>query len=222
MVTKQTIALLMAAMGLAILAAGAWADTEPPAEPAPASVVINGGFEQWQDAPPALQQALDCRQLPGGWSVSPGVTGKQYSLTRDAEIKRGGTSSVRLANTDTTGGFAISQRLEAEPETRYVVRMWLKAEKIDFYPKGIVVTRVASSQSDKKDTNLWSGSLSVTYEIPSPNSGTFDWKELVGTVDTPVNTKSLMLFVELRGAGAVWLDDVEVTRLEKCLQVESY
>ena len=59
-------------------------------------------------------------------------------------------------------------------------------------------------------------------KMPSPHSGTFDWQELVCTFDTPVGTRSMLFLVELRGAGVVWVDDVQVTRLEKCIEVESY
>jgi hypothetical protein len=45
---------------------------------------------------------------------------------------------------------------------------------------------------------------------------------MVCTFDTPVATRSVMLLIELRGAGVVWLDDVQVTRLEKCIEVESF
>jgi hypothetical protein len=210
------VAVALALTGGALLAGGARAD-------APASVVVNGGLEDWQDAPAALQQAVSCPQLPGGWNLNPGLVGKQFSLARDAEVKHGGESSARLANPDTTSAVSLLQRLSVEPEMRYVVRMWLRGEKVDAYhPKGVIVTLVSSSQNDPRDNNMWAGSLAVADKAPSPNQGTFDWRELVGIVDTPPGTKSLMLVVTLRGAGTMWVDDVQVTPLEKCIEVESY
>ena len=214
MAVKCTLNILL---GLGLLTVAARAET------AVLPLVANGGFEAWQDAPARLQQAIDCRQLPVGWMLNPGLTGKQYTVLRDADNKHGGACSVRLSNTDTTGGIVMAQRLEAEPETRYKIRLWLKGEKIDAYhPKGIIVTLVASCQTDKQDNNMWAGSLRATDKTTYPNNGTFDWTELVGTVDTPVKTRSLMVCVVLRGAGVMWVDDVEMTPLEKCIEVESY
>ena len=208
---------MLVLLGFGLLAADVQAET------AARSLVDNSGFEAWQEAPARLQLAIDCRQLPAGWMLNPGLTGKQYAVLDDAETKHGGNHSARLSNTDTASGIVIAQRLEAEAEMRYKIRLWLKGEKIDAYhPKGIVVTLVASTQSDMQDNSMWSGALRVTDKAPSPNQGTFAWTELVFTVDTPVKTRSLMLCIQLRGAGVAWVDDVEMTPLEKCVQVESY
>ncbi len=187
------------------------------------SIADNGGFEDWQAAPDDLQKSMDCPSVPTGWSVQPAQDPKTCSLRRDTANRRGGRFSARLANTNTRSGLSLAQRIDAEPEYRYVIRVWLKGDHIDAYhPKGVIVHVAASSQSDKHDTGLWSGVLRESGKTSPPNSGTFDWHELVCTFDTPVGTRSLMLFIELRGAGILWLDDVRVTRLEKCKQVESY
>ncbi len=178
------------------------------------SIVDNGGFEDWRAAPDDLQKSMDCPRVPMGWSVQPGPDPKGCSLRRDAAHKRGGSFSVRLGNTATKKGLNIAQRIDAEAEYRYVIRLWLKGDHINAYhPKGVIVHVVASSQSDKKDTGLWSGVLRASDKVTPPNTGTFDWHELVCTFDTPVDTRSIMLLVELRGAGVLWLDDVRVTRL---------
>ena len=166
---------------------------------------------------------MDCPGVPKGWSVQPGQDRSGCSLHRDAAVDHGGSCSVRLDNTNTKSGLSLAQRFDAEPEYRYVIRLWLKGDHVDAYhPKGVVLHLAASSQGDKHDTGLWSGVLRESDKIPSPNTGTFDWREMVCTFDTPVATRSMILFVELRGAGTLWLNDVQVTRLEKCIQVESY
>ena len=203
-------------------AARAKADS-PSAGAHPQSIVGNGGFENWQAAPENLQKSIDCPQAPTGWSVQPGPDRSGCSLRSDAAVHRGGSFSVRLGNTNTKSGLSIAQRIDAEPEYRYIIRLWVKGDRIDAYhPKGVIVHVAASSQSDKNDTGLWSGVLRESDKTPSPHCGTFDWHELVCTFDTPVATRSLLLLVELRGAGTLWLDDVRVTRLEKSIQVESY
>jgi len=187
------------------------------------SIVNNGGFEDWQAAPEALRKSMDCPRAPTGWSVQPAQDAKSCSLRRDTANKRGGRFSVRLGNSNTKSGLSLAQRIDAEAECRYVIRLWFKGDHIDAYhPKGVIVHVAASSQSDKHDTGLWSGVLRAADKTAPPNSGTFDWHELVATFDTPLDTRSILLLVELRGAGVLWLDDVQVTRLEKCKQVESY
>ena len=202
--------------------AGAKADS-PSADAQAQSLVSNGGFEQWIPAPDNLRKSMDCRQVPADWSVQPGQDRVGCSLGNDVSVWRGGRFSVRLGNTNTKSGLSIAQRIDAEPEYRYVIRLWLKGDHIDAYhPKGIVLHAVASSQSDKNDSSLWAGALRTSDKIPASHCGTFDWQQMVCAFDTPVGTRSLMLLVELRGAGVLWDDDVQVIRLEKCKQVESY
>ena len=174
--------------------------------------------------PPAIcKRAWTAPQLPTRWSVLPREDRKSYSVHGDAVCKHGSSFSVRLGNTATKGNLSLVQRTDAEPEYRYVVRLWLKGDHIDAYhPMGVIVHVAASSQTDKKDTGLWSGILRHSDRTDPPNSGTFDWREFVCVFDTPVDTRSILLLVELRGAGVAWVDDVSVTRLEKCKQVESY
>lgn len=224
MKTKQSISLLSGLLCVMIPlgAARAKADS-PPAGAHAQSIVSSGGFEDWQAAPSGLKNSMDCRQVPTGWDVQPRQDRASCSLGSDAAVKHGGRFSVRLGNTNTKSGLSISQRMDAEPEYRYVIRLWLKGDRVDAYhPKGIIVHVAASSQSDKHDTGFSSGVLRQSDNTPSPHSGTFDWHEFVCTFDTPAGTRSMMLLVELRGAGVVWLDDVRVTRLEKCIEVESY
>jgi hypothetical protein len=223
MAAERSISVLVALLCATLLPGAARAAADSPPAGGAQCIVHNGGFEDWQPAADDLQKSMDCPQVPTGWSVLPAPGRASRWLHSDAAVKHGGRFSVRLGNTDTKSGLSIAQRLDAEPEYRYIVRLWIKGEHIDAYhPKGIIVHVAASSQSDKHDAGLWSGVLRHSDKIPSPHCGTFDWHEMVCTFDTPVATRSLMLLVELRGAGVVWLDDVRVTRLEKCLEVESY
>ena len=212
---KRSMSVLSTLLCVIMLAGVAKADSP--------SIVDNGEFEEWQAAPGDLQKSIDCPQVPVRWSVQPGSDHKGCSLGRDAATKHGGSFSVRLGNTNTKSGLAITQRIDAEPEYRYVVRLWFKGDHIDAYhPKGMIVHVAASSQGDKNDTGLWSGVLRHSDKTALPNTGTFDWHELVFAFDTPPATRSMLLLVELRGAGVAWVDDVRVARLEKCKQVESY
>lgn len=191
-------------------------------EPKPTTnLVVNGGFEEWRDATEQERKAVDCVQFPDGlWHM---VGGTNFALTRDDKVKHGGNCSLRVENKDTKSSVYVIQRIDAEPETRYRIRMWLKGENIDAYhPKGVLVHAVASSYDNKKDPNLWAGNLHYEGKAPSPNTGTFDWKELDFTFDVPLQTRTILIDVELRGAGTMWLDDVEVIKKEKVVTVESF
>jgi hypothetical protein len=106
---------------------------------------------------------------------------------------------------------------------RYVVHLWVRGEHIDSEdPKGISVHLAASSETNKNESNFWAGCLHDVYKRPSPCTGTFDWQELAFTFDTPAGTHSMIVQIDLRGAGTLWIDDFAVIPLEKSLQVESY
>jgi hypothetical protein len=222
--TKCRISVLVALLGAMMLVGETGAKADSPSRGAGGhSIVNNGGFEDWQAAPDNLRKAMDCTHVPTAWSVQAGEDQKSCSLRRDAGNKHGGRFSVRLGNINTKSGLAIAQRIDAEPEYRYVIRVWFKGDHIDAYhPKGVIVHIVASSQRDKHDTGLWSGVLRAADKTAPPINGTFDWHDLACAFDTPPDTRSIMLLVELRGAGVVWLDDIQVSRLEKCKEVESY
>ena len=221
---RRRISVLIAGLCAIMLVGGAWAnEPAPPGGTDAKSIVLNGGFEEWQAAAASDAKSMDCPQSPTGWSMLPGPEHPICSVTRDATIKHAGAFSIRLTNTNTKSHLAIGQRLAAEPEYRYIVRAWFKGDRIDAYhPKGAILHLVASSSGDMKDTGLWAGNLRAADKSPVPHTGTFDWTELVCTCDTPVGAQSIMLLVEVRGAGTLWLDDIQVTRLEKCKQVESY
>ena len=208
-------------LALGILAAGVHADTAPP--PAPASAVANGDFSQWQDAPAALQAKLTCTQVPTGWFIMPAEPAHAASLARDTEIKHAGDCSLRFSNTNSSSSVELAQRLPVEEEERYTLRMWVKGEKIDdYHPQGVNVLVVPSSTADLRDGGGWTGNLGESYKSPPSSRGTFDWCQLVATIDMPKGAKTMMLRIFMRGAGTVWVDGVELTPLEKCLQVESY
>jgi hypothetical protein len=106
---------------------------------------------------------------------------------------------------------------------RYLVRLWLRGDQIESAnPKGVMVHIAASSESNLSDCNFWAGCLHDAYKRPSPSTGTFDWRELVFTFDAPSGTRSMIVQIDLRGMGTVWIDDFDVAALEKSLQPESY
>ncbi|MFZ2656031.1 MAG: carbohydrate binding domain-containing protein [Victivallales bacterium] len=184
-----------------------------------ADIAVNGGFEEWREATEQEKKTVDCVQFPAGWMM----IGSSCVLVRDDKAKHGGSSSLRAENKDTRSTVSVVQRMDAAPETRYRFKMWLKGENIDSYQsKGVILHVMASGTDDKKDTGLWTGKLNYEWKVPSPNSGTFDWKEFVFTFDTQPQTRTIMLYVQLRGAGMLWLDDVEVLEMEKIIKVESY
>ena len=209
-------------LALTILAAGARADNAP-APPAPASAVVNGDFSQWENAPAWLPPKMDGTQVPTGWMLWPAEPAHASALARDAAIKHAGDCSLRWSNTNSSSSVELAQRVPVEEEERYVIRMWVKGEKIDdYHPQGVGMLLVPSSTADLRDSNGWAGNLGESYKSPPSARGTFDWCQLVATIDMPKGAKTMMLRIFMRGAGTVWLSEVSLTPLEKCLQVESY
>ena len=209
---------------LLVLAVGVRADNPPPpAAPAPASAVGNGDFSQWENPPAWLPPKMDCTQVPTGWFIVPAEPAHASALARDIEVKHAGDCSLRLSNTNTNSGVSVAQRVPVQDEMRYVIRLWVKGEKIDdYYPKGVNVLLVPSSSDNMKDGNGWAGNLGESYKPPPSVRGSFDWCQLVATIDMPKGAKTMFMTIFLGGAGTFWVSEVSLTPLEKCLQVESY
>jgi len=240
----------MIACALIWLGTSAWAQSQAKgdgalaaAAQAPTNLVANGGFEQWRaltrnekqsfnrsrQPNQQEQKMLDGMQWPDGWFLWIGGVAQaaQWSvqdvgILADKTEKHAGSCSIQMDNRNHDISLSLNQRFDAAPNTRYRITMWLKGDHIDTYqPKGILVSTIASSKPGKDD-NSQAGRLSLDTQFPARKEATFDWQAFTYTFDTPPQTRTIMLCLELRGAGTLWVDDVQGTELGKIIAVESF
>ncbi len=198
------------------------AAAEAPDAVSPANVAVNGGFEEWGEAPGKPQDGAASPQTPDGMPSAWLPCSTTGVIARDATVKHGGAHAVRIENTDVKAAVGVVQCVDVEPDTRYRINVWLKGENVSA-TGGAMILVIGSSDANKADRNIWTGACSDVYKQPSPCNGTFEWKMFAFTVDMPAKAKALRMLLELRGAsGTLWFDDVEVLRREKIQHVESY
>ncbi len=216
--------------------------TAKPAAAAKASdnSAANGSFEKWRDLTSMEKRVLirsekltekeqsiiDALQWPENWWV--GFSGKQWrqglldtSITIDKNVKQDGNCALRIENKNHDISLVLCQRFDAEPDTRYQLKMWIKGENIDIYHPNGLILNIISSGKFEQDNNVWAKKLKIDTQYPAHRKKTFDWLEFTATFDTPAQTKSVVLILELRGAGILWIDDVRATKQEKITPVES-
>jgi len=130
-----------------------------------------------------------------GWIVS-----NRKKVVLDSKIKEGGTA-VRLENDS-----SIRRNLDLEPNTKY---------KLSFRIKG---QDIASGKNQGARIMLnagknW-GRITATPKN-EPDSGTFDWKEGSGIIDTAkFKSGKIAIYLSIKGTGTVWYADVKIEKQE--------
>ena len=130
-----------------------------------------------------------------GWIVS-----NRKKVVLDSKIKKGGTA-VRLENDS-----SIRRNLDLEPNTKY---------KLSFRIKG---QDIASGKNQGARIMLnagknW-GRITATPQN-EPDSGTFDWKEGSGIIDTAkFKSGKIAIYLSIKGTGTVWYADVKIEKQE--------
>lgn len=126
-----------------------------------------------------------------GWNIS-----AKGDVSVDSEVRKS-DCSVRLGK-DTQ----ITRKLSLEPDTQYVLSCFMKGENIS---------------SDGKDgAKILLNSGKVWMRICSrpgnvPETGTFDWKEVTGIIDTgKFKSGDITLYLSLVGSGTVWFDKLQI------------
>jgi len=196
----------------------------------PGNLADNGGFEKWIPAPKQVLAIPWCPQLPDGlpdgWPL-PSVIGHPDGtgvIACDSSVHHGGEHSVRISNGNPANIVDITQCVGVDPDARYLVKLWVKADHVG--PSGgAMIHIVGSSDNNKTDGNIWGGGIAGMdiYKTPTPNNGTFDWAEITFPVDALPRTRELKITLQLRNAtGTLWYDDLEVTKVERIVHVESY
>ncbi len=233
---KPAVALNPANVEYRTTRAGSAAETPlPPRNLGP--LVLNGGFERWSPLSPERQREALVKNVvltvdhlaPQGWSPGRELD-KRQSLTGkilpDASVKHGGHYSARLENGDSRDITVLQYSTEQTdargqptilPNRRYVVRWWVKGERVENADAGPILMMNVVSTKAGQTYHTFAGETS-----PLPR-GTFDWQQRQLTFITGAHARSATFSFQLRWAtGIVWYDDVEIEDLGPVVPVDTF
>lgn len=197
---------------------------------APTAVpVVNGGFEEWEQAPP--ERAIPDGWRPRGWQVvseyheMPDKTG---IVARDRQVACSGKHSVRLSSTNRAEVTAVAYSTESfaanpqdprnlRPDRRYLVRWRVKGENVDNSTgPGTIMMLYVSGQRDGQRYR-------VDHSLALSLSGSFDWQEQSFHFITDQHAAWAVFNLQLRWVtGTVWYDDFELIDLGPVLRVKTF
>jgi hypothetical protein len=214
------------------------------AKPAPAATVtpapsvnllVNGGFEGWQalDANSVQRpQVRNVQLTPAGQSPLGWTPGREPSkntqptgtIALDEQVHHGGRRSVRLENRDMRDITYVQYSTEQgdaahrlQPNRRYALRWWVKAEQVDARGTGPMMMMYTVSAHAGK---TWRTNEAEPSPLPK---GTFDWQRRELVFVTDAHTQFAVFNLQLRWAtGTAWYDDIELVDLGPAVQVETY
>jgi hypothetical protein len=152
------------------------------------NIVVNPGFEEL---------AEDGKRL-AAWGL-PEAPGVEYAW--DEEVAHSGKRSARVTGTDPEKQSrfvqAWRQNVGPLPEGELLLSVWVKAEEV-------TSGRIGVLHRDEKGEVLLNQGI-ANFE------GSFDWKELAGTLERLPGVVDLQLVIGLqKSTGTVWLDDASV------------
>ena len=158
--------------------------------------------------PCARAQSAD--SLPLGWKRTgrPGAI-TFHTLQLDRQIRHGGSSSLRIqsssASTSEVGG--VNQRFLADDFRARRMRLsgWARIDDATGAgPRGTLWMRVDGSAEGVPIDNMLDRAL----------SGTADWQRFAIVLDVPSDATRISFGAFLRGAGTLWIDDLEFTAVD--------
>ncbi len=166
---------------------------------------------------------------PEGWMPgrelggSQGLTGK---ILPDTSVKHSGHCSARLENGDSRDITVLQYSTERPaaggpppilPNRRYVVRWWVKGERVENADAGpILMMNVVSTHQGQTYRTF------ASEESPLPR-GIFQWQQRQLTFITDAYARSVVFSFQLRWAtGIVWYDDVELEDLGPVVPVDTF
>ncbi|MFC1596386.1 sugar-binding domain-containing protein [Planctomycetota bacterium] len=207
----------------------------PPGKPGPP--VLKDGFEQWSPLSPERQREAMVQNVvltadrlaPEGWTPGRELGGQKEltgKILPDTAVKHSGQYSARLENADPRDITVLqysTERAEARgtpailPNRRYVVRWWVKGERVENADAGpILMMSVVST----KQGQTYRTYASESWPLPK---GAFDWQQRQLTFITDAHARSAMFSFQLRWAtGIVWYDDVELQDIGPVVPVDTY
>jgi len=201
----------------AVLCMSTWAAESVSAD----NIVVNGDMEVWEPVktpthnrpvaklpenmtPDRFDASVDVPEdntsLPVGVSIAP-----------DRSNKHGGDRSAKIENSEPEQSGVLSLReIPVEPNTEYLVRVWIKGEDIAGDVKAKRGVAVWIKYGPKED--FWKSPLTGSKMfVPETPVGTFPWTKFEFTFRTPDGIGLLRVSLQLRKAtGTVWFDDLEI------------
>jgi len=199
----------------------------------PVNLLKNAGFEEWgkgKNSPygKVPPPKISSDGVPDAWESyqAPYESPEKQefkaggSLGKDTVVKHDGGASLLMENKFTTDTICIQQDMEVEPDTSYMLKCLFKGDSIELNGGdgcGAIVWVIPASKKD-----LWAQQESMARN-PQPNKGSFDWNTFSFRIDTGSETNWMKIDFQLRRAsGRLWMDDVQLIKLEKIKRVETY
>lgn len=203
------------------------------------SLIANGGFEEWGTLDANIAQRDDVRNVdlvpantgPVGWTPLRELTKDQArtaTITMDETTRHSAARAARLENRDMRDITLVSYSTERyvtqpddphniRPNRRYLLRWWVKGEKVEPSGTGAIMMMFYESQRDGK----WS--RTNQYEADPRPTGTFDWQQRQFVFITDEDARWACFTFQLRWTtGTIWYDDVELVDLGPVVHVETY
>jgi putative CocE/NonD family hydrolase len=159
--------------------------------------------------PDARAQSVD--SLPLGWRRH-GRLGSVtfHTLQLDRQVRHGGAISLRIqsgsASSSEVGG--VNQRLLADDFRGRRMRLsgWARiADAVGGGPRGTLWMRIDGSAEGVPLDNMLDRAL----------SGTADWQRFAIVLDVPADATRIAFGALLRGAGTLWIDDLEFSAVDR-------
>ena len=228
---------VMLLAGCSLLAPAA-CRAEDPAPPA--SLITNGGFEDWAALDPGVAASDGVKnvmlsppgQAPVGWmpmrelcADHPQHTG---TVALDEVIHHSGARSVRIDNGDMRDITLVQYSTEPfsrqpadphniQPSRRYLLRWWVKGQGVE--PSGTGPIMMMFTESE--DGGKWA--RTDDYERGALLTGTFDWQPRQFTFITDEHARWANFTFQLRWTtGTIWYEDVELLDRGPVVNVETY
>ncbi|MBB6049391.1 GDSL-type esterase/lipase family protein [Armatimonas rosea] len=156
-----------------------------PRNPAPLPLLQlhNGGMEQGTDAP---------TDWGGDW-----VGYKRHALSRDTQVKHSGSASLRFQLTPRDHERTLEQLVVGGAGRSVVLSGWLKTE-------GALRVQVGVLPYGSRGTAL---AAPAFFMVEKPTG----WTHFSQPLTLPENALSFSVALRAAGAGAVWLDDVQLS-----------
>jgi len=160
---------------------------------------IAGCSLAWLTVGVAHLQAPD--QLPLGWVRAGSAEGTSYSVQIDRQVKRSGTSSVRVQSVEQnpSGFVVLSQRFLAEAFRGRHVRFAGYVRVADVAGSASLWMRIDGSAANTLLDNMQD----------RPLRGTAGWQLLESVLEVPNDATAVVVGILFGGKGTMWADDLE-------------
>ncbi len=156
--------------------------------------------------PDARAQAVDT--LPGGWErTGPLASAAFYTVQLDRQVRHGGQSCLRVhADSGGAGDWVqVRQTILADDFRGRRMRLAGYARVADAAAGSGLLMRVDGSASGTPSDIM----------TDRPLRGTGEWRRLEIVLDVPADATRIVLGTMLRGAGTLWIDDLEFSAVDR-------